>query len=205
MRLWGLILILCGIVFWQYGDRISLSNPINSLPPKRLAPNAPVQLALPAVKLISHENFTFTAHHSFELTALVLSKKSYRFDAESKISPIDLALGWGAMSNPAPLRLINIRQSGRFYYTRYQLPPPISRNVMISSSSNMHMVPANDLVLKGLKRAKKGRLVHIKGYLIDAKRKDGWFWQSSITRNDSGKGACELVYVTSIEILPKPQ
>ena len=27
---------------------------------------------------------------------------------------------------------------------------------------------------------------------------DGWRWRSSLTRDDSGGGACELVYVCSI-------
>ena len=39
------------------------------------------------------------------------------------------------------------------------------------------------------------------GYLVDARDKKGWRWNSSRTRDDTGDGACELFYVNSIKIL----
>jgi hypothetical protein len=41
-------------------------------------------------------------------------------------------------------------------------------------------------------------VVQLEGFLIEARRNDGWYWRSSLTRKDSGAGACELVYVTSV-------
>jgi hypothetical protein len=40
--------------------------------------------------------------------------------------------------------------------------------------------------------------VRIEGWLVEAVAPDGWRWRSSTTRDDSGNGACELIYVCSI-------
>ena len=45
---------------------------------------------------------------------------------------------------------------------------------------------------------RKGDRVRIDGWLVQANAPDGWRWRSSLTRDDSGGGACEVVYVCSI-------
>jgi len=64
----------------------------------------------------------------------------------------------------------------------------------------MHMVPANGEIEQQLKSIKKGQIVSIKGSLINVSADDGWQWKSSTTRNDTGKGACELVYVEQVRV-----
>lgn len=49
-----------------------------------------------------------------------------------------------------------------------------------------------------LERVRRGDVVRIEGFLVDASRADGWHWKTSTTRNDTGAGACELVYVERI-------
>lgn len=141
--------------------------------------------------------YTITPLESFEIEARVLSTKHYTFDKEADLSPVDLALGWGRMSDEAILKDINIKQRGRFYYWRVKTFP-IPRKEIETHSANMHMVPANADIKKALKRIKPGQLVSIKGDLIQANTDDGWRWKSSLTRNDTGAGACELVYVKQV-------
>jgi len=43
-----------------------------------------------------------------------------------------------------------------------------------------------------------GQVVHLTGQLIEARANDGWRWRSSLTRDDTGAGACELFRVESI-------
>jgi hypothetical protein len=45
-----------------------------------------------------------------------------------------------------------------------------------------------------------GDRVRIEGWLVEATAPDGWRWRSSLTREDTGNGACELVYVCAIEV-----
>lgn len=66
----------------------------------------------------------------------------------------------------------------------------------------MHMVPADAAVARALKRVRVGDVVTLDGYLIEADKPGGWKWRSSLTREDTGSGACELVYVRDIVISP---
>jgi len=62
----------------------------------------------------------------------------------------------------------------------------------------MHMVPANAEVERTLRALHSGQRVTISDYLIEARAPDGWRWRSSLTREDTGAGACELVWVEKI-------
>ena len=97
----------------------------------------------------------------------------------------------------AVLRKINISQSNRFYFWRVD-EFPIPRKEIESQSANMHMIPADSQVEKTLKSVRPSQVVKITGYLIEAKAADGWRWKSSLTREDTGAGACELLFVKSL-------
>jgi len=45
-----------------------------------------------------------------------------------------------------------------------------------------------------------GDVVTLEGDLIEADKPGGWKWRSSLTRDDTGNGACELVYVKELTI-----
>ncbi|MGC1550600.1 MAG: hypothetical protein WA777_18925 [Rhodanobacter sp.] len=166
--------------------------------PGILAPDAPQQVDLDNGDRLQRGDITLTTRAQFELTARVLSREDYRSDAGASLAPEDLALGWGRMSDSAVLAKITISQSGRFYYWHVD-DFPIPRREIETSSANMHMIPADDLVRRSLERVRTGELVHLKGFLVDANRPNGWRWRTSMTRDDTGNGACELVYVESID------
>jgi hypothetical protein len=63
----------------------------------------------------------------------------------------------------------------------------------------MHMIPANDDIERRLKSVRAGNLVRIRGYLVEVTGKDGFRWKSSLSRSDTGAGACELVWVESLD------
>ena len=102
------------------------------------------------------------------------------------------------MSDSSVLESIDISQSSRFFYWHVS-EFPIPRREIERSASNMHLIPADDGVRRALKRVRRGELVHIEGFLVDASRPDGWHWRSSLSRDDTGDGACELVYVEELE------
>ncbi|HXS74152.1 MAG TPA: hypothetical protein VN725_08910 [Rhodanobacteraceae bacterium] len=139
---------------------------------------------------------------SFALTARVLSRDDYHFDAESDLSPTDLAFGWGRMSDSAVLRAITIDQGGRFYSWQVR-SFPIPRREIETHSANMHMIPADARVARALKRVRVGDVVTLEGVLVEADKPGGWRWRSSLTRDDVGDGACEVVYVRDLTIAPR--
>lgn len=193
-----LILILLGSGYILYGYKTAGS--LKTVPDSLNVRNDPLQNNLKAARMLNKDNFTISKHAEFQLQAVVLSKKSYGYDEGSALSPVDLALGWGPMSNGAVINKITFSQSNRFYYYRYRLPPPIPKRSIRENSANMHMIPANDNVAAILDRVKTGDLISLSGYLVDVRRDDGWHWTSSRTRKDQGNGACELIWVESLVI-----
>jgi hypothetical protein len=67
----------------------------------------------------------------------------------------------------------------------------------------MHMIPADARVAHALKRVRTGDVIVIDGMLVEADKPGGWRWRSSMTRTDTGAGACELVYVQDLRIEPR--
>jgi hypothetical protein len=65
----------------------------------------------------------------------------------------------------------------------------------------MHMIPANSQVEDALDAVHKGHVVRLKGYLVNVGAGDGWHWNSSLKRTDSGSGACEIIWVEEAEIV----
>ena len=145
------------------------------------------------------KGYTVTALARFTLMARVLGVERYRFDREADLAPVDLALGWGRMSDSAVLSRIRISQGGRFYQWRTD-EYPIPRREIEVDSANMHLIPATPEVAKQLKRARTGSIVRLSGYLVEARAGDGWRWVSSLTREDTGAGACELIWVEQLEL-----
>ena len=136
---------------------------------------------------------------AFAIKARVLSTSHYSFDREAQLAPVDLALGWGPMSDEAVIKDIKISQTNRFYYWHvddFKTP----RAQIETNSANMHMIPANKQIEKTLNSIKQGQVIDITGFLVEAVGPDGWRWKSSLSRDDTGMGACELVYISAISV-----
>ena len=141
---------------------------------------------------------------NFTIKARVLSRKRYFFDATADISPLDLALGWGDMSDSAVLSHISISQSGRWYEYYYQASCPASPRAIATQSANIHCVPADSAVWSALKDLRVNTFVELKGTLVEV-QKTGTPqpWTSSLERDDQGPGACEILWVTEVtELTP---
>lgn len=80
------------------------------------APDVPVQEYLSGVEPIVHGQYRITPLASFELSAKVLSRENYYLGREADLSPTDLAMGWGRMSDESVIKQIDISQSNRWYY-----------------------------------------------------------------------------------------
>ena len=167
-------------------------------PPGVLAKDPPKQSKIVQSQVWERDDYFINAIAQFELEAKVLGKERYRFDKESDIAPYDLALGWGRMSDQAIVDKIEIWQSGRWFYWKTD-KYPIPRKEIERSASNMHIIPATDKVMDELDDLIVGEIIYLKGYLVSTiAPKDGWRWKSSLSRTDTGGGACEVVWVEEL-------
>ena len=167
-------------------------------PPGILAPNAPGQ-GSPTLPRIERDDFVLTPVADFQLQARVLARRDYDSGIEAPLSPMDLVLGWGRMSDTTILRQVEIVQANRWYSFVSPRFSPISEQEIRTSSANMHMIAGNDFVLRQLQALQPGDLIGVSGYLVNAERaRDGFRWRTSTTREDSGAGSCEIVFITSM-------
>jgi hypothetical protein len=193
-----LFAIICAFVVWSAYNGFASRE--RKHPPGQIAPDAPFQRNFENGRPFTVKSFTLTPRAKFSLTARVLGTERYRSDSGAALMPIDIAFGWGPMSDSALLSQLKISQSGRFFFWRYENSPPAPHEVIIRSAANMHLIPAGERIEKTLFAARVGDIVELDGELVDAKRTDGWFINSSLTREDQGGGACELIYVTRVVI-----
>ena len=173
------------------------------LPPAsvRSLAHAPLQTDAPASLILPHAAGRITALAGFSLQARVLGSKAYARGAESRFSPLDLALGWGPMSRDEVLSQLAISQSGRWYHYRWQGAPPLPPAQIRDHSANMHMIPGNADIAAALGRIKADQTIRLHGWLVNVETDENWRWRSSLSRSDSGAGACEVVYVCGLEVL----
>jgi len=60
------------------------------------------------------------------------------------------------------------------------------------------MIPSNSAIARKLKSLRPGDVVRLEGFLVDVDHPSGWRWRTSMSRVDSGAGACEIVYVEQL-------
>lgn len=152
-------------------------------------------------EVIEHLGFELHPRAGYALEARILGRERYWIGNGARLVPLDFAVGWGAMSDNALLNELSVSQSNRFYHVRWENPPVSAKQIM-AQSANMHLIPADHSVGRRLDSMRPGQLVRLRGLLVDARRSnDGWIWKTSLTRSDTGAGACELMWVEQAEVL----
>jgi hypothetical protein len=196
-------LIVLLVVLLVLAGRNWLNRPVVQPHGQRLAME-PRQGGLVAPQTLQLGDFSLDFQASFDIAARVLSSERYRLGPTAGLAPLDLALGWGVMSDQATVEQLEVSQGGRWYILRWDLKPPAPERVLMQSSGNMHIIPADDSVRKQAFDLREGEFVRMKGYLVNAEGPGGFRWTSSLSRDDTGDGACELFLVQSIEVLQAP-
>lgn len=166
------------------------------------AHNDPIQKEATGIPAFQKNGYLIQPVASFQVDGLVLSSHFYapRSDLEADLAPVDLALGWGPMSDPVLVSKIQVTQGNRFYHW-HVTEFPIPREEIETHSANMHMIPANEEIEAQLKDIHSGQTVRISGYLVNVSGEGGYKWHSSLTRKDTGFGACEVIWVQSVTAL----
>ncbi len=167
-----------------------------------LAKAEPTQTSIDHAAPLEKNGFAIKPLARYEITARVLSKESYRWDPGAKLVPVDLTMGWGPMSDSAVLSKIEITQGNRWYNSHIPNVSefPVSMDEINRHVANMHLIAADNTVAKQIRNIRPGKIINMRGYLVEASGKDGFTWRSSLSREDSGGGACELMWVESFNV-----
>ncbi|MEI8389381.1 MAG: hypothetical protein WCG23_05800 [bacterium] len=135
---------------------------------------------------------------NYRIYAMVMSKNRYIWGWDGEVAPYDLALAWNKLMLPENQKGISYTQSNRWYYYQYDKTFTLSPSYIVSHSANHHIIPANKNVFNAIDKVRTGEKIYMEGYLVYISGTVGngnIHWNSSLTRDDSGDGACEVFYV----------
>jgi len=194
-----LILFLVALTGWWI---YSVTRPTR-YPPGILVKGEPIQTFVTSDQLgpWTHGVYLVRALANYDIQARLLSRKSYSNDEIADLCPIDFAVGWGPMSDQAVLDRMKVWQTGRFFFWEYQNPPPLAKDQIIAHAANMHLIPSSPAIATALKKVRTGDLFRMQGKLVEATRAGLSPVRSSLSRTDTAKGACEVMWVESVEVI----
>jgi hypothetical protein len=167
--------------------------------PGVLAGDDPVQSDIDSAALIERGEFRLRPRADFRATVRILRREDYSIGALADLVPTDFAVGWGPMSDSAVLADIEISQGNRFYYWRTE-SWPIAREAIETHSANWHLISASPDVGEKLARVRAGSLVQLRGQLVDIEGTEAGM-RTSLSRTDTGAGACEILLADSVDIV----
>jgi hypothetical protein len=167
----------------------------------------PRQSALPSPEVAPVEfdgkSYLLEKHHRYEIAGEVLSIATYNLAFKSEFFDVDLGLIWGP-------RLADLKQRYRFdqggRWLFWRSGGPVSdeeRHYITAHISNNHLIPADGRrnLFKAIRWPSRGDRVRITGYLVNIKNPSGGVVvASSTSRDDTGGGACEVIWVDEIQI-----
>ena len=95
------------------------------------------------------------------------------------------------MSDQNVIDKIDISQSNRWYKWKADVLPLPVKEISLSSA-NVHIIPKDETMKDNFDEVYTGSLIEMKGFLVEVTTPDGWRWKSSLKRDDTGSGSCEL-------------
>ena len=147
-----------------------------------------------------------TPRATYRITGYAVETSRHLLDEWDYVLPMDLALVWGPVADPDVLRRMKFHLSGRYVSWWHDGGGPMHRQeVLASHVANNHLVPASDDVAKELSRIRVGDLVTLRGKLVDVEIRDRagkvvHRSRTSLSRDDTGSGACEQLWVEAVDV-----
>jgi hypothetical protein len=164
------LLVILGVVFYD------MMRPVGQ-PPGILAPDPPKVTAAPEEPpVFERDGHVLTGLAEFEAKARVVSIERYGRDRQAQIAPLDIALGWGKLSDTGTFKAVDVAQTERkLIFESYD--PKLPKEVVAESLLNLHVIGADADMDKRLHDLRRGNIVQIQGWLVEAKAGDGWRWK----------------------------
>lgn len=114
----------------------------------------------------------------------------------------DICVLWGSNTRNNDYQRMNFSSGDFICYYQY----PYGVSFQSDEISNNHLLSDNEKIREAIRQTHIGDQIHLRGMLINYSWKShpGWMRRTSTTRQDTGNGACEVVFVSDFEILRTP-
>lgn len=158
---------------------------------------------LPFSTKIKSYRFFLTPMADYDISAVVVSTKRYHQGIDAKVVPLDLGVCWGDVAKEENRKKIKFQQYLRFLTYRFKEDIPFSMEYLSTHAGNIHIIPANSRIKRVMFSLKRNDKVRLKGYLVKViaqNQKYSYYHRgTSLTRDDTGDGACELMWVKEVQ------
>lgn len=208
-----MFLIVCMTLVWIYktnnvSKNIEYVKSLSNIPkPSQIKTSGNI------TKIINGSNVEINYVAKYSISGRVVDVQNYYgYDIRNNLSPKDIGISWGFLANEKNHRKVTWSSAGNRYLSWYSsdgmwINEMGGTNKITEYCSNNHLIPSDNKNKKLIDSIKEGDFVRIEGYLVNVycKKSDGSYfnWNTSTSRNDTGNGACEIVYVTNITWLEK--
>ena len=154
--------------------------------------------------------YTLTPRAAYEIAGLVVSQHrgDALFNLYHQADPgniRDICVVWGETVTNGSYRKVKF-SSGEFTcsYSWSGAVTPVFRPEKVS---NNHLIPADRAIARRIGAIRVGDQIRMTGLLVDyTVTKDGqhvFARRTSLTRSDTGNGACEILYVTGLSVVAR--
>lgn len=198
--------ILLGLSLWR-AESVPVSLPLR---PELLG--EPLQEPVPRPAFTTTvEGITYAVQplYTYELYGLVVSRHDSRawwdwiHEASlDRLNAVDLCVVWGR--NLASGAYAAGRYSSGQFVCYYSLPDAASFAAFDPTAfSNNHLLTDQPHIARKLRSVRVGDQIRVRGALAEYRHDHGFAFKrgTSVRRDDSGNGACETIFVESLEIL----
>ncbi|MEO8346446.1 MAG: hypothetical protein ABI607_12200 [Betaproteobacteria bacterium] len=205
-----IVLLLSATTFLlAWGQRDALPPParldeaVFAEPTQELSDLAPFQTTVGGIE------YTVQPLYQYDLTGLVVSKHNAdtwwdQIHAAwgDKLNVTDLCVIWGNNARTARYRELDY-SSGQFVCYVQTASSEVWATFDMYSLSNNHMLTDDSGIANVLRAVRVGDQIHFRGYLAEYSHHHEFAFHrgTSITRNDTGNGACETVFTTDARII----
>jgi len=143
---------------------------------------------------------------TYRIAGEVMSKRKYTQGWGAEIAPFDLALVWGMLTYPHVRKQLSIKHDNtRMAWFRMKGDePPVDHDYAMSHGANNHLIPASENIRMALDgQVKVNDKIALSGYLVDVEGRNHEreiVMKTSLIRTDTDRGACEIIYVTRLQV-----
>ncbi|MBL8470160.1 MAG: hypothetical protein KF778_02810 [Rhodocyclaceae bacterium] len=149
--------------------------------------------------------------YRYDLYGLVVSRHDARTwwdyihrEWQDALNAVDFCVIWGPNAASGAYR--DIHFSSTQFECHYRTSSDSAWAAFDSTAvSNNHLLAENAALAAALREARVGDQVHVRGYLAEYSHGVGAGFRrgTSTTRDDTGNGACETIYVEQFELLAR--
>ncbi|MFT3734796.1 MAG: hypothetical protein QM776_07200 [Rhodocyclaceae bacterium] len=153
--------------------------------------------------------YTVKPLYRYEITGLVVSRHDaggwrdvLHKDWNDKLNVADVCVVWGHNANTGIYRNLSF-WNGQFTCNWEAPSMEAYEGFDETAISNNHLLTANTHTARRIREARVGDQIRMTGMLAEYSHNHGFPFKrgTSITRSDSGNGACETIYVEDFSIL----